>query len=302
MKVSMIQYIAAVVLAVALAGCRPAPHDPSSIDQSDPLVVFAAASLTEAFAEVGEQFEREHGIRVRFHFDGSSTLQLQLDQGARADVFASADETHMEKVAAGVGIDGESAIFARNRLALIVSAKQSRTITHLRDLSRPGLKLVLAHPSVPAGKYARDILQAAAMHPDFDEAFPERVLANVRSEEANVKQVALKVQLGEADAGIVYQTDITPTVASATEVVSIPDELNQLAAYPIAVVRNSDKRERAHTFLKFVLSDSGQDIMAKYGFLPGGELEQVLPEHDRPAIPPGRENALDHGRVRGVSR
>ena len=171
------------------------------------LTVFAAASLTDAFAEIGQAFEATHpGVNVVFNFGGSQNLRTQLEQGAQADVFASANQKEMDAVAAaGLAAPGAARTFVTNRILVVLPKSNPGAVHTLQDLARPGLKLILADEAVPAGRYARQVLDG--LNATYGASFRDDVLANVVSNEDNVKQVVAKVQLGEADAGIVYASD-----------------------------------------------------------------------------------------------
>lgn len=234
------------------------------------VTVFAAASLTEAFTELGRALERRvPGVSVRFNFAGSQQLVAQLEQGAAGDVFAPADRGWMAAAAAAGLIEGEPAVFARNRLVVLVPAANPGAIERLQDLARPGLKLVLAGPSVPAGKYSREAFDKLAAAPGFPAGFARSALANVASEEENVKAVVTKVQLGEADAGVAYRSDITPAVAPRVRVIEIPEERNVLAEYPIAVLRGATEPAGARAFVELVLGPEGRRVLGRHGLLPG---------------------------------
>ena len=226
------------------------------------LTVFAASSLTEAFAEIAAVFEGQNdGVEVRLGFDGSSTLATQIIQGAPADVFASADERQMQLVV-NEGLAGsEPQLFTGNRLVLITP--EDSDVTGLEQLAKPGVLLVLAAPDVPVGAYAREAL--AKMNAAYGADFSRRVLENLVSEESNVRQVALKVELGEADAAIVYATDAT--VAEGVTTLDIPDDLNVLGTYPVATLTGSPQPELAQAFVDLVLSSEGQAILAGRGFI-----------------------------------
>jgi molybdate transport system substrate-binding protein len=227
------------------------------------LNVFAASSLTDAFNEIATAFTAQHeGVEVVFNFAGSSTLATQITQGAPVDVFASADTKQMQVVADAGLISGEAVIFTRNRLAVITP--QDSEIMTLEDLAKPGVLLVLAAPEVPVGKYSREALEK--MNETFGADFSASVLANLVSEEPNVKQVATKVELGEADTAIVYVTDAA--LLGNVRSIEIPDEYNVIATYPVAVVNTSTRAELAQSFVDFVLSEEGQTVLGKYGFLP----------------------------------
>jgi molybdate transport system substrate-binding protein len=235
------------------------------------LTIFAAASLTDVFQEMAARIEQaDPGIRLNFNFAGSPTLRSQLAQGARADVFAAADEPTMDAAVHDGTISGQPYTFARNLLVVIMPVNNPVSLNTLQDLSRPRLKLVLANKAVPAGNYARQALEKMSQDSGLGHDFARRVLANLVSDEMNVKQVASKVQLGEADAGIVYATDITPALRSAVRVIAIPPEWNVIAKYPISVVQGARNESGARAFIDYVLSPAGQTILERHGFLVAG--------------------------------
>jgi molybdate transport system substrate-binding protein len=233
------------------------------------LTIFAAASLTDAFGELGRSLERGHpGLTVRFNFAGSQQLASQLEQGARADVFASADRRWMSYATDRGLVDGEARVFARNRLVVILPRTNPAGIVALPDLARRGTKVVMAAEAVPAGKYSREVLERLAAAPGFPVAYDRHVLANVVSQEENVKGVLAKVQLGEADAGLVYRSDVTPSASESVRMLDIPDAYNVLASYPIAVVRSARNPEAARLFLALVFSPTGQRLLETHGLMP----------------------------------
>jgi len=233
------------------------------------LTVFAASSLTAAFNDIGKQLEQQSpGTKITFNFAGSPTLRTQLSQGAKADVFASADEPNMQGAEKDGTIAGTPQIFVRNRLVLIVPKSNPAGITTLEDLAKPGIKLVLAEQNVPVGNYARQSFAKMDTNASFGSDFSAKVLKNVVSEETNVKQVVAKVQLGEADAGIVYTTDVTPSVRPDVKMIDIPDQFNIIASYPAAVVKGSSNPTGAAAFIDYLRSPAGQAILQHYGFLP----------------------------------
>lgn len=229
------------------------------------LVVFAAASLTDAFTEIGEKFEREHpGVTVSFNFAGSQSLRTQIEEGAPADVFASANQTEMDALITGGQVaKGTPHVFLSNRLVVILPAANPAGLMTLEDLAKSGIKLVLAAEEVPVGRYTRDALEK--MNGPFGAGFKEAVLANVVSNEDNVRQVVAKVQLGEADAGIVYTSDAV--AASELETIEISTELNVVAEYPIATLTQSPGADLADAFIAYVLSADGQAVLQKWGFV-----------------------------------
>ena len=234
------------------------------------LTVFAAASLTGAFTALGHIFEVAHpGTKVRFAFAGSQQLALQLEQGAGAGVFASADQRSMAYASTHGLLAGRPREFARNRLVVVVPAENAAGVERLQDLARHGIKLVIAAPAVPAGAYTRQLLRTLAATPGFGRAYDRAVLANVVSEEENVKAVLAKVQLGEADAGIVYRSDVSPAVAQQVRSIEVPDAMNVVASYPIAVLKGGDS-ELARTFVALAMSETGQAIIERSGLIRAG--------------------------------
>jgi molybdate transport system substrate-binding protein len=262
---ALLGIVSSSVVAEAPHGSSPSPKGASG---QVTLTVFAAASLTDAFQEIGQRFESENaGVKVVFNFAGSQVLSQQLGQGAAADVFASANQAQME-VAAKSGRVTTSQVFARNRLVVIYPAGNPGKIKDLKDLTRPGVQLVLAAKTVPVGQYALDFLDKASGDPAFGAAFKTDVLQNVVSYEDNVKAVVAKVALGEADAGIVYNTDIVERQALNVTRLDIPDAFNTVAAYPLATVDDGLNPAWAKAFVRFVLSKDGQQILANHGFIP----------------------------------
>lgn len=252
----------ALVAGAGLLGAVPSPT-------ADTLTVFAAASLIDAFSSIDLAFTRENpGTDIVFNFAGSQQLAAQLEQGARADVFASADERWMTYAREKSLIEGESSIFVRNALVVIYPRTNPARIHRLQDLARRGLKLVLAADAVPAGRYSREMFQNLGRAEGFPADYAGRVIANVVSNEENVKGVVAKVQLGEADAGVVYRSDVTPDVARFVSLLEIPQGANITANYPIAVVRGSQVRDLARRFIDFVRSHRGQRLLGAHGFQP----------------------------------
>jgi molybdate transport system substrate-binding protein len=242
------------------------PTAPSAIPM-DPrsLTVYAAASLTGAFKEIGKEFEAANpGVKVVYSFAGSQILRTQLEQGAIADVFASADHKNMDLLVTDhLIVPNSYQDFAMNKLIVILPAANPGNVQKIEDLAKPNLKLILADSSVPAGNYARQFLTKMSSNPTYGSDFSERVLANVVSNETDVKQVVAKVELGEADAGIAYVGDTVATPNLMT--ISIPDEYNVIAKYPIAVLTNSPDSKLAEAFISYILSPAGQSILSKWG-------------------------------------
>ena len=250
------------LLSLSLAGI-------TSAQDTQTLTVFAASSLTDAFNEIGDNFKTANaGVEVVFNYGSSSTLATQLSEGAPADIFASANARQMTVASDAGRIAGKPQTFAKNRLILIVPADNPANIQSLRDLANAGVKLVVAAPGVPVRDYTDAMLAKLLTDPNYGEAYQTAFMANIVSEEDNVRQVSAKVALGEADAGLVYKSDVTPDIAEQVIAFPIPDTINTLATYPIAATDNTAAPELAAQFISYVLSDEGQDILAKWGFIP----------------------------------
>lgn len=239
-------------IALALGAC-------SGDDGQEEITVFAAASLTDAFGELATAFEAEHpGVTVRLSLAGSAALRTQILEGAPADVFASASPDEVAALAAA-GLVREQRTLASNAL---VVATRADAIGSFADLAAPGVRLVLAGEDVPAGRYARAALALADTDGTFGEDFARRVLANVRSNEANVRAALAKVELGEADAAIVYATDLA--AAGDVRAVPVPDRFQVAAEYRIALLSGSDA---AAAFVAFATSPEGAATLARHGFM-----------------------------------
>jgi molybdate transport system substrate-binding protein len=246
--------VAALAVAGLCSSCgtsAPASTSPSAV--SGTITVFAASSLTAAYTAIGKDFEKAHpGSMIKLSFGGSSTLVAQIQQGAIGDIFASADQPNMQKaVDAGLVAEPPS-IFAHNRLEIVVGAGNPKRVTGLSDLGHSGLIVVLCAPAVPCGRYAAQALQKAG------------VTVKPASQETDVKAVVSKVALGEADAGIVYVTDVKADGAGV-QGVEIPPSLNVVADYPVAILKDSQNAPLAKAFVSYLLG-AGQPTLARYGF------------------------------------
>jgi molybdate transport system substrate-binding protein len=204
--------------------------------------------------------------KLIFNFGASSQLATQLGQGARADVFASADQMQMDKAKKADAIAGQDTVFAGNRLVVITPRDNPRQISSVKDLANDGVKFVTAQSSVPIGQYTSQLLDKASADPTYGADFKAKVQANTVSQEDNVRQVVSKVQLGEADAAIVYSTDATPQVRDQLQLIQVPDPLQTLAMYPIAVARGGNAAG-GEAFVSYVLGPDGQAALARWGFL-----------------------------------
>jgi len=243
------------MVALLCAACgESTPAAATSSTLSGSITVFAAASLTAGFKAVTSKFHHAHsGTTIDFNFAGSPTLVAQIQQGATGDVFASADLPNMQKLVDAGLVEGAPTVFARNKLAIVVAPGNPKRITGLADLGRQGLVVVLCGPTVPCGRYGAQALANAG------------VKVAPASLETDVKSVVSKVALGEADAGIVYVTDIKAAGTTVTGV-PIPDGQNVVASYPITVLKGTRNSPLAKAFIGYLLSTDGQNALASFGF------------------------------------
>ena len=247
------------LLAIVLSSCggAAAPAGPAATTGSPPtptITVLAASSLTDAFNRAARDLKQtDPGLDITFAFGSSSTLATQITNGAPADVFASADEAIMQKVADAKLIEGNATIFAQNRLQIAVASGNPKQIRGLADLARPGTIVVLAAPTVPAGHYALDAFAKAG------------VTISPASQEVDVRAVLNKVALGEADAGIVYVTDVLSAQGRVAGV-DIPEDQQVLARYPVAVLKDARNAPAARAFIGYLLSEPGQRLLGELGF------------------------------------
>ena len=242
--------IVALVPLIFLAACSSS----SESQQQTTLNVYAASSLATPFAYAGLAYEKEHpDVKVQFNLGASSDLARFVQEGAPADVFASADITNMNKVESQDLLDSQSFIFATTYLEIIVEKGNPLNISSLQDLADPDLIFVTSNPEVPIGKYTAEVLEKAG------------VTVTPDSFESNVKGIMLKVARGEADAGIVYHSEV---IASDGQVegVEIPTEFNIVAEFPIGIVKNSANKKEAQRFIDYLLSPEGQSLLTQYGF------------------------------------
>lgn len=242
---------AAVALLAGLSGCGS--DDSGAEAEETTVTVFAAASLAGAFEELGEEFEDDHeGVEVEFNFAGSSDLVSQIQGGAGADVFASADEANMEKLTAE-SLVGTPETFATNVLEIAVPPGNPAGVATLRDLTKPGLNLVICAPVVPCGAAAQRVAESAG------------IIFKPVSEEQSVTDVLNKVISAEADAGLVYVTDVK---AAGDDVggIEFPESADVVNVYPIGVVNDSENADLAAEFMQLVLGDDGQSVLAEFGF------------------------------------
>ncbi|WP_166179397.1 molybdate ABC transporter substrate-binding protein [Rubrobacter tropicus] len=231
------------------------------------LTVLAASSLTDAFGELEKRFEeRNPGVEVRQSFESSSTLLAQIQQGAPADVFASASEEEMETATKEGLVEGETRVFVKNREIVMVPKDNPANIQDFRDVAKPGVRLVLAQEDVPAADYAVEILGKA--NNEYGGDFKQDVLSNVVSREADVRASVNRVVVGDADATFGYASDYTPDIRDRVEVVPIPPDLNIIATYPIAALEDAEEPDLAREWVDLVTGEEGQRVLDKWGFEP----------------------------------
>ncbi len=243
----MIRRLLTVVAIATLTACGGSGGPPPA-----QLTIFAASSLKPAFDKIGERLRATTANAPTFSYAGTQTLTSQLTEGAPADVFASADTAHMTTIDGAGLLNGPAKVFAHNKLEIAVAKGNPKGIHSLADLARPGLVIVLADPSVPAGKYAAQALKSAG------------VTVHPASLEQQVSGVLSKVAIGDADAGIVYVSDIV--TSGQVDGVVIPDAQNVVADYPIAVLKAAQNQAGATAFVDLVLSAEGQAILKAAGF------------------------------------
>lgn len=254
---------------VLLAGCGSGSGD--TVSSSPPTVtitVFAAASLSTVFPAVADALHKaQPKIAARFNFAGTQTLVTQIEAGGPADVFASADQAHMNALASEATVN-KPIVFARNKLAIIVPSGNPAGISQPFDLARSGVKVDIAAATVPAGASARVMLGKLALQPGAPSGFVAQVMHNVVSQEDNVEAVVTRVALGEADAGIVYLSDLSTPNGKKVHSIAIPDAANVINIYPVAVVSTSSHAAEAKQFVEFLTGAQGQALMREHGFLP----------------------------------
>ncbi len=246
--------LALMVIAASAACGSDDPGDSAPEDTT--LTVYAASSLTAAFEQIGDEFESTHdGVEVDFNFAGSSDLVAQIQEGAPADVFASADEANMEKLTAEDLQGSEPQTFASNTLEIVVPPRNPAGVESFQDLSDDGLNLVICAPEVPCGAATQTAAESAdvELHPV--------------SEEQSVTDVLAKVTSGEADAGVVYVTDVLAAGDDA-EGIEFPESSSAVNVYPIATVADSENADLGQEFVDLVLGDAGQAILHDLGFAP----------------------------------
>ena len=265
LTIALVTTVGATLVATLVAGCAGVAGLGTPIPRSD-VTVFAAASLRDAVDAVADDYSRRGSIPVSVSTDSSATLRTQIEQGARADVYLSADAANPEALAAAGLVDGPLVRFAGVRLAIVVPADNPAGITTPFDLGRAGLTIVAAGPAVPITAYATALLENLAAMPGAPADLIRAYEANVASREDNVRAALAKVELGEADAAIVYASDAAASHAVVS--IDIPPEANVVATYAGAVPTTAANRDGGHGFLDFLIAPDGQAILARFGFEP----------------------------------
>jgi molybdate transport system substrate-binding protein len=264
------------VLVIVLAGCGSSGSNSAGGDggsggvggeQGGTLTILAASSLTDAFAELGNIFEQQYpGTTVKTSLGASSELLAQIQQGAPADVFASAAEEEMNIAVKDGLVAGKPQIFVKNREFIMVPEDNPANIKSLEDLSKPNIKLVLAAKDVPAADYALEILGKA--NKVYGSGFKREVLSNVVSREADVRASVNRVVVGDADATFGYKSDYTPDIRDKVKIITIPPNLNIIATYPIAVLEDAKEPGLAKKWVDLVTSKEGQKVLEQWNFEP----------------------------------
>jgi len=249
-----------------VAGCTTAQETP----EETTLTVFTAASLTGAFTDIGKAYEAENeNVRIDLVFDGSQALRTQIEQGANPDIFVSASTKHMKALQDGGFMENSTVTpFLENNLALIVPVDNPANINDLADLNKSGVKLVIGTRDVPFGDYTRQMFEKLAADPAYGEAYRDAVMANVISEETAVSSVVPKLALGEADAAIVYKSDVSKDDLEKVARIEVPAEYNVMATYPLGILAESSQKAEAESFIAFVRGPDGSAILTEYGFDP----------------------------------
>jgi molybdate transport system substrate-binding protein len=251
------------VAAIALvAACTAGPAT-----QATDLTIFAAVSLKGALDKAKPAYEASHpGLTLTVSTDSSSALETQIEQGAPADVFLSADEANPRKLVSGGFAGGDPVAFAGNQLTIIVPADNPAGLNSPADLARSGSKVIAAGDAVPITAYATQLVDNLARDPGYPPGFAAAYADNIVSKEDNVKAVVAKIELGEGDAGIVYVTDAAASTKVKT--IGVPDAANVRATYAGVVVKASPNSEAAKAFLDWFAGPDGQAILSSFGFLP----------------------------------
>ena len=266
----LVASMSAIVL-VGLTGCGQASNNSGSDggdkEQGGTLTIFAASSLIDAFGKLGKTFEKQNeGVEVKQNFESSSTLLTQIQQGAPADVFASAAQEEMDTAVKDGLVAGKPEVFVKNREIIMVPNDNPANIQSFQNVADPGVRLVLAQNDVPAADYALQILDKANAR--YGEDFEKQVLSNVVSRESDVRASVNRVVVGDADATFGYASDYTIDIRDRVTIIPIPPDLNIIATYPIAALRDAKDPELTEKWVELVTSKEGQRVLEKWNFEP----------------------------------
>lgn len=248
-------------------GSNNSGSDGGDKKQGGTLTIFAASSLIDAFGELANRYEEQNpGVKVKQSFESSSTLLTQIQQGAPADVFASAAQEEMDTAVKDGLVAGKPEVFVKNREIIMVPKDNPANIRVFPDVANPGVRLVLAQKDVPAADYALQILDKA--NAQYGSDFKKDVLSNVVSRESDVRASVNRVVVGDADATFGYKSDYTPDIRDRVKVIPIPPDLNIIATYPIAALKDAKDPELAKKWVELVTSKEGQRVLKKWNFEP----------------------------------
>ena len=259
------------IMLVGLTGCGQGSNssgsDGGDKKQGGTLTIFAASSLIDAFDELGKVFEQQNeGVEVKQSFESSSTLLTQIQQGAPADVFASAAQEEMDTAVKDGLVVGKPQVFVKNREIILVPNDNPSSVKEFCDVANPGVRLVLAQKDVPASDYALQILDKANAR--YGDDFEKQVLSNLVSRESDVRASVNRVVVGDADATFGYASDYTPDIRDRVKVIPIPGDLNIIATYPIDVLEDAKDPGLAKKWVELVMSKEGQRVLEKWNFEP----------------------------------
>ncbi|GFZ29727.1 molybdate ABC transporter substrate-binding protein [Clostridium zeae] len=256
--------VVSVTVAISMIGCSKESKNITN-NNDKKLMVFAAASLTESFNDIGKAFKEDKKIDVVFNFAGSQALVQSINQGSPADIFASANTSYMEQLKKSNKVE-DSKVFAENKIVICVSKTSKISVNNFKDLSKAGLKLVIGDKTVPVGSYFYNVLEEQKQKNLIDANTYDAIKSNIKSNELNVKDVLAKVVLGEADAGVVYKTDINEANKDKVDIVETSEFNNLIVQYPISKLKTSKNKEEAEEFITYLTEGKGKDILKKHGF------------------------------------
>ncbi|GFP76022.1 molybdate ABC transporter substrate-binding protein [Clostridium fungisolvens] len=260
----VVALVGLVAVAINVLGCSKESKNITN-NNDKKIMVFAAASLTESFNDIGKKFEEDKKIGVIFNFAGSQALAQSINQGSPADIFASANTNYMDELKESNKVD-DFKFFAENKIVICVSKTSKISVSNFKDLSKNDLKLIIGDKTVPVGSYFYKVLEEQKQKNLIDAHTYDAIKSNIKSNELNVKDVLAKVVLGEADAGVVYKTDINKANKDKVYLVETSEFNNIKVQYPIAKLKASKNKEEAEEFITYITEGKGKDILKKHGF------------------------------------